>query len=76
MPCLIHDGPFRLPLPDRRRDESDAQGVGGEIEGQSGRRCRLQDDEPHALGAQALIGHLATLEDPPEQRPLLGLHEG
>ena len=31
MPRLIHDGPFRLPLPDCRRDETDAQGVGGEL---------------------------------------------
>ena len=35
------DGPFRLPLPARRREKPGAQGVGGEVKRQPGRR--LQD---------------------------------
>ena len=36
----------------------------------------LQDDESYALGTQALSRHLAALENPSKQRPLLRLHEG
>ena len=65
MPRLVHDGPFRLALPDRRPDEARAQGGGGEVKRQPDRRCRLQD--------VMLIVTYNTMDDPLRNGNLKGL---